>query len=185
MQRVFWPAFRAGRPPIDMLITSTLACFATKIMPSRSACDVQPATNRQARDETIFAPGAAPLIDPPKRLLPAAIPATCEPCAPETMPMLTNLFLPSVWTTNGTRSAIAVAGLSVPNQPWSRLTAKSVIAFSPVKLLSAFVSTQTLLSDARQRTANFSLQTPFRLRSEPQPTPYSLAAPRLASAKRP
>ena len=28
--------------------------------------------------------------------------------------MLTTLFLPSVWTTNGIRSAIAVAGLSVP-----------------------------------------------------------------------
>ena len=70
--------------------------------------------NRQTRTETIFAPGAAPLIAPPNRLLPAAMPATCEPCAPETMPMLTTLFLPSVWTTNGIRSRTAVAGLSVP-----------------------------------------------------------------------
>ena len=97
-----------------MLITSTFFCFATKIMPSKSACAVQPATNRHAREETIFAPGAAPLIDPPNSLLPAAMPATCDPCAPDTMPMLTYLFLPSVWTTNGTRSATGVAGLSVP-----------------------------------------------------------------------
>ena len=49
-----------------------------------------------------------------EQALPATMPATCEPCAPETMPMLTNLFLPSVCTTNGMRSATAVAGLSVP-----------------------------------------------------------------------
>ena len=83
---------------------------------------MQPATNKQARDETIFAPGAAPLIWPPKRLLPAMMPLTCEPWKPETMPMLTYLSLPLISTTNGTRSWTAVAGLSVPNQPLSRLT---------------------------------------------------------------
>jgi hypothetical protein len=44
----------------------------------------------------------------------AMIPATCVPCWPDTIPMLMALFLPSIWTTNGIRSAIAVAGLSVP-----------------------------------------------------------------------
>ena len=97
-----------------MLITSTFFCLATKIMPSNSAWAVQPATKRHAREETIFAPGAAPLMLPPNRLFPAAMPATCEPCAPETMPRFTYLFLPSVWTTNGTRSAAGVAAFSVP-----------------------------------------------------------------------
>ena len=78
---------------------------------------MQPAMKRQARDDTIFAPGAAPLICPPKSAFPAAIPATCEPCAPETTPRLTNFSGPFVWTTNGRRSCTAVAGLSVPNQP--------------------------------------------------------------------
>ena len=69
---------------------------------------------RHARRDTIFAPGAAPLIWPPKSEFPAAMPATCEPCAPETMPMLTILTSPSVWITNGIRSATGVAALSVP-----------------------------------------------------------------------
>ncbi len=91
-------------------------------MPSVSAEAVQPATKRQAREETIFAPGAAPLIWPPKRLFPAAMPATCEPWAPETMPMLTNLSLSFVWTTRGIRSATAVAELFVPKYWTSKFT---------------------------------------------------------------
>ncbi len=58
-------------------------------MPSASAYAVQPDANRHTRSETIFAPGAAPFIFPPNRLLPALIPATCVACAPETMPMFT------------------------------------------------------------------------------------------------
>ena len=51
---------------------------------------MQPAVKRQTRTETSFAPGAAPLIWPPKRLLPAVMPEVCEPCAPDTMPTFTN-----------------------------------------------------------------------------------------------
>ena len=83
---------------------------------------MQPAMKRQTRIETILAPGAAPVMAPPNIPLAAVMPATCEPWAPETMPMLTTLFLPSVWTTNGIRSAIGVAGLSVPKYATSLLT---------------------------------------------------------------
>ncbi len=83
-------------------------------MPSIRALAVHPATNRQTRTETSWTPGAAPLIAPPNRPLAEMIPATWLPWAAETMPMLTNLFWPSTWTTNGIRSATAVAGLSVP-----------------------------------------------------------------------
>ena len=83
---------------------------------------MQPAMKRQTRIATIFAPGAAPVTAPPNIPLAAVMPATCEPWAPETMPMLTTLFLPSVWTTNGIRSAIGVAGLSVPKYATSWLT---------------------------------------------------------------
>ena len=83
-------------------------------MPSSSAWAVHPVMNMQARKETIFAPGAAPDMAPPNSALPVAMPATCEAWPLDAMPMLTTLFLPSVCTTNGILSAIAVAGLSVP-----------------------------------------------------------------------
>ena len=101
-----------------MLTTSTSAVSTTQIIPSINACEVQPAVKRQARTETIFAPGAAPLIWPPKRLLPAVMPATCEPCAPATIPMFTqnrsSTGSVSGSTVNGTDSRTAVAGLSWP-----------------------------------------------------------------------
>ena len=92
-------------------------------MPSISACDVQPAVKRQTRTTATFAPGAAPLIWPPKRLLPAMIPVTWVPWAPETIPMPTYACAAgSVWTTNGTDSLTGVAGLSCPKWPMSWLT---------------------------------------------------------------
>ena len=50
-------------------------------MPSVSATLVQPPLEVQARDETIFAPGAAPFISPPNSALAAVMPATCVPCS--------------------------------------------------------------------------------------------------------
>ena len=91
-------------------------------MPSIRACAVHPLTNMQARTATICASGAVPFMAPPKKDLPAAMPATCVPCSPETIPMSTNLSLPSIWTTKGTDSRVPVAGLSVPNVPVSYLT---------------------------------------------------------------
>ncbi len=114
MARALLPSLSDGRPPMDMLTTSTPFDLTAKIMPSIRAALVQPATNRQARTETMWAPGAMPLIWPPNRALPAAMPATCEPWAPETMPMLTNRSFLLTWTTKGIRSATGVAGLSVP-----------------------------------------------------------------------
>ncbi len=48
-------------------------------MPSVSATLVQPPVQVQAREETIFAPGAAPFIFPPNRPLAAVMPATWVP----------------------------------------------------------------------------------------------------------
>ena len=87
-QRALKPSLSAGRPPMLMLMMSAPMRHVL-IIPSVSAWFVQPVLKRQARVEMIFAPGAAPLIAPPNRLLPAAMPATCEPWAPATMPMLT------------------------------------------------------------------------------------------------
>lgn len=95
-------------------------------MPSVSATLVQPPLQVQARDETIFAPGAAPSIRPPNRPLAAARPATCVPCEPSMTPMLTkSAFAPAplrttssrISTTNGWRSATSVFGSSVPKYP--------------------------------------------------------------------
>ena len=83
-------------------------------MPSIRACAVQPVMNKHTRMDTIFAPGAAPVMAPPNSWFPPTMPATCEPCWADTMPMLTALFFPSVWTTNGIASRTGVAGLSVP-----------------------------------------------------------------------
>ncbi len=58
-------------------------------MPSVSAMLVQPPDQVQAREETILAPGAAPFILPPNRLLAAVMPATCVPCSLWMTPMLT------------------------------------------------------------------------------------------------
>ncbi len=58
-------------------------------MPSVSAMFVQPPDQVQARDETIFAPGAAPFILPPNRPFAAVMPATCVPCSDSMTPMLT------------------------------------------------------------------------------------------------
>ena len=100
-------------------------------MPSVRATVVQPPPHEQARLETTFAPGAWPSISPPKRPLPAAMPATCVPWAAWTMPMLTkSAFWPvrpaavrstssRNSTTNGMDSAMAVAGLSTPKWPMS------------------------------------------------------------------
>ena len=49
-------------------------------MPSARAVLVHPPVNVQARADTIWAPGAAPCISPPKSPLPAMMPATCVPC---------------------------------------------------------------------------------------------------------
>ena len=62
---------------------------ASLTMPSVSAAAVQPVPKLQARAETSLAPGAWPFIVPPNRECAAAIPATCEPCSPEAMPMST------------------------------------------------------------------------------------------------
>ncbi len=65
-------------------------------MPSVRATLVQPPVQVQAREETIFAPGAAPSIRPPKRPLAAVIPATCVPCSDSMTPMLTkSVFAPA------------------------------------------------------------------------------------------
>lgn len=58
-------------------------------MPSVSAMLVQPPSQLQAREETIFAPGAAPLILPPNRPLAEVMPATWVPCSDSITPMLT------------------------------------------------------------------------------------------------
>lgn len=100
-------------------------------MPSVSATLVQPPDQVQAREETIFAPGAAPLIFPPNRPLAEVMPATCVPCSDSMTPMLTkSAFLPTqsppygsigtslrISTTNGMRSTTSVAGLSLPKYP--------------------------------------------------------------------
>ncbi len=97
-------------------------------MPSVSATLVQPPLHVQAREETSFAPGAAPFIRPPKSPLAAVMPATCVPCSDSTTPMLTkSAFFPvqsppygsigtslRISTTKGMRSAIGVAGSSLP-----------------------------------------------------------------------
>ena len=88
--------------------------------------------------------------------------------------MLTYLSLPSVCTTNGTDSRIAVAGSSVPNVPWSRATLKSVIAAWSAKLWSWSVSTHTLLVVVFHSTPNRPLLPaglPSRLRSLPSSPP--------------
>ena len=142
-QRVLKPSLSDGRPPMLML-TMSAPSRTIWIMPSVRACVVQPVLNRQARDERIFAPGAWPLIAPPNSLLPDAMPATCEPCAPATMPMLTYTFSTAgsptvrlaVWTTNGTVSFTAVAGLSVPNVSMSKFFAYGRFPASSAKLRS-------------------------------------------------
>ena len=58
-------------------------------MPSVSAAAVQPGPKAQARAATSFAPGAWPSIAPPNMSFAAVMPATCEPWAPDTMPMST------------------------------------------------------------------------------------------------
>ncbi len=97
-------------------------------MPSVRAVLVQPPVQVHAREETIFAPGAAPFIRPPKRPWAAVMPATWVPCEDSTRPMLTkSAFLPTqvppagsigtslrISTTNGVFSTTSVAGLSVP-----------------------------------------------------------------------
>src|SRR5688572_21420432 len=157
-------------------------------MPSISARAVQELMKRHTRTETICAPGAAPSNAPSKKSLPAAMPATCDPCAPETIPMFTNLFLPSTWTVNGTVSRTAVAEFSTPNVPTSKFSLYSRIASSPVKLLSAVESTHTVASAVRHRTANLSVQSPSRFTFEPKLAPqtesYSVAPATRRSASR-
>ncbi|CAM5344539.1 hypothetical protein SHIRM173S_10254 [Streptomyces hirsutus] len=65
--RALLPSLSAGRPPMDMLTMSTPRSVTRSIMPSVSATLVQPPDQVQAREETIFAPGAAPFIFPPNR----------------------------------------------------------------------------------------------------------------------
>ncbi len=129
--RALLPSFRAGSPPIDMLTMSTPRFATRSIMPSVRATLVQPPVQVQAREETSFAPGAAPFIFPPNRPLAAVMPATCVPCSDSMTPMLTkSAFLPTqsppygsigtslrICTTNGTRSATSVFGSSVPKYP--------------------------------------------------------------------
>lgn len=97
-------------------------------MPSVSATLVQPPVQVQAREETIFAPGAAPFIFPPNRPFAEVMPATWVPCSDSMTPMLTkSRFWPTqsppygsigtslrISTTKGWRSTTSVAGLSVP-----------------------------------------------------------------------
>ncbi len=83
---------------------------------------------RQTLTAISLAPGAAPVILPPNMLLAAVMPATWVPCSAPAMPMLTKAVPPLsytdllVCTTNAMRSAIGVAGLSVPKKPTSFLT---------------------------------------------------------------
>ncbi len=100
-------------------------------MPSVSATLVQPPVQVQARDDTIFAPGASPFILPPNRPFAAVMPATWVPCSDSMTPMLTkSAVLPTqdppygsigtsllICTTKGCRSTTSVAGLSVPKYP--------------------------------------------------------------------
>lgn len=87
--RALLPSLSAGRPPIDMFTMSTPRLTTRSIMPSVSATLVQPPLQVQAREETIFAPGAAPFIFPPNRPLAAVMPATWVPCSDWMTPMLT------------------------------------------------------------------------------------------------
>ena len=93
-----------------------------------------------------MAPGAWPSkFALPSMLFAAVMPATCVPCAASGMPMLTKS---ASWpgspagvrstssrnsTTNGMRSAIAVAGLSVPKWPTSNFSLYGRITASSVK----------------------------------------------------
>jgi hypothetical protein len=47
------PSLSAGRPPIDMLITSTFACFSAKIIPSINPEEVHAFPKTHTRTETI------------------------------------------------------------------------------------------------------------------------------------
>lgn len=58
-------------------------------MPSVSAMLVQPPDQVQAREETIWAPGAAPFILPPNRPFAEVMPATWVPCSLSMTPMFT------------------------------------------------------------------------------------------------
>src|SRR4051812_30806154 len=66
------PSLSEGRPPIDMLTTSTPRLMTRSDMPVVSATLVQPPPHEHARDETILAPGAWPSNAAlPSRSLPA------------------------------------------------------------------------------------------------------------------
>ena len=99
------------------------------------------------------------------------------------MPMLTYTFstagVPTsrlaVWTTNGTVSFTAVAGLSVPNVSMSKFFAYGRFPASSAKLRSWSVSTQTL--SPSRRTPKRRLE-PAGLPSRLMSLPYSLPVKR-------
>ena len=138
---------------MDMLTMSTPRLTTRSAMPSVSATDVQPPPQVQAREETIFAPGATPSMAPPNRSLPAAMPATCEPWASSTMPMFTKSAVPGspagvtstssrYSTTNGICSRTPVEGSSAPKRPTSNLSLYGRMSASSVKSLFWLTSTQ-------------------------------------------